>query len=202
MANAIEQYLKAKCNQINDEKRKWNIELNSRPCSYCGHKELVQKFRNVVGKIEGYINGTFFLFGGSVTGEINGYTKTLPVLSCRNCENEREIFTVDFRSKQDFFWSDMLYFYQGMSGVSPTKSCLKKIDRIYLDHPYETREYMKTWRNWEYDFYNELPEWEPKVWAKAGFKINKIEKRFLFWEWEIWPQWKDLSNPPTPDGSK
>lgn len=64
---------------------------NEAPCSICGKSEFVLKYRNVTGYIKGEVSGSFCLFGGSISGYVDGETKTKPVLSCRNCENERII---------------------------------------------------------------------------------------------------------------
>ena len=48
--------------------------------------------------------------------------------------------------------------------------------------------------NSEFRHYNECPQWNTKIWAKAGFKIPKVKKRYLFWEREVYPKWSDLEN--------
>jgi len=83
----IEDYVAKKNNEEEVDAKK----RNEAPCSVCGKKEFVLKYRYVHGKVKGKMSGTFFLFGGTVTGRIDGETDTKPVLSCRNCENERTI---------------------------------------------------------------------------------------------------------------
>lgn len=100
----IEEELKRVANVEQKRAEKHAEENNSAPCAVCGSKEFVQKFRNVVGEIKGSVHGYFSLFGGSIHGYIDGYTKTLPVLSCRKCENEREIVTWNYVHAKDKFW--------------------------------------------------------------------------------------------------
>ena len=181
----------AEIEQENAEK--YTQECNDAPCDVCGSNEFVQKFRNVVGEITGSMHGYFSLFGGSITGSINGYTKTLPVLSCRKCENEREIKTWNYVHAKDKFWRFMHQFYFKIDGGFKNEN-LYTIDQFFLERPVETREYMLANRNYDYDFYNEIPRWSTEIWAKAGFKIDKIKIRFLFWSWEVYPTWKELIN--------
>lgn len=175
----------------NSENREYSQRKNDAPCAVCGNKKFVQKFRNVVGEISGSMCGYFSLFGGSISGSIDGYTKTLPVLSCRKCENEREILTWNYISGKEEFWNFMYEFY---FQIDSDYSHNYKVDPFFLERPVETREYMKKNYNWEYDFYNKIPNWSPEVWAKVGFKIPKIKKRhFLFWEKEVFPSWEELT---------
>ena len=156
----------------------------------CGSEKFIQKFRNVVGEVEGEITGNFSLFGGSIGGYIDGYTKTLPVLSCRECENERQISTWEHTFEEDVFWNFMHKFYFKVdNGFSNDY----QIDPFFLERPLGTRAYMIKNPNWEYKFYNSCPYWSTETWAKAGFKIPKIKKRyFLFWEKEVYPTWEEL----------
>jgi len=64
----------------------------------CGKSEFVLKYRDVNGKIEGKVSGSFSLFGGSISGYVDGSISTAPVLSCRNCENERKIEIPSFET--------------------------------------------------------------------------------------------------------
>lgn len=175
-----------------EEAEKYASELNDAPCAVCGSNEFVQKFRNVVGEITGSMHGSFSLFGGSVLGRIDGYTETLPVLSCRKCENEREIRTWNYVYAKDKFWSFMHQFYFKVDDNFKNEN-LYNIDPFFLTRPIGTREYMLANRNWDYDFYNKIPNWSTEIWAKAGFKIDKIKRRFLFWSWEVYPIWEQLS---------
>jgi len=163
---------------------------NDAPCTVCGSTKFVQKFRNVVGEISGSMCGYFSLFGGSVNGSINGYTKTLPVLSCRECENEREIATWEYVFDKNVFYSFMHDFY-----FSVKDGTTRDIDPFFLERPVETRKFMLDNRNYEYTFYNDIPYWDTEIWAKAGFKINKIQKKFLFFKWKRYPTWEELESP-------
>ncbi len=177
-------------NSKEEEDRKNAEEENDKPCAVCGSKEFVQKFRNVVGEISGSMQGHFSLFGGSISSSIDGYTKTLPVLSCRKCENEREIAVWNFVYRKDVFWDFMYEFYHKIDRNSESY----EVDQFFLERPLETREYALNNKNYDYDFYNKITEWSTETWAKAGFKIPKIKKRyFIFWEREVYPTWEELS---------
>jgi len=182
--NDIEKEIRRLSDSKYEEDKNYSIKENEAPCVVCGSKEFVQKFRNVVGEISGSFYGSYSLFGGSMSGSIDGYTKTLPVLSCRNCENEREIVTYKYPSGREIFWDFMHKFYFNK----------KDIDQFFLTRPIETRNYMIDNPNYGYSFYNELPYWDTETWAKAGFKIPKIKKKFLFFTWERYPTWKELSS--------
>lgn len=178
----MENKLEKIADNINEDSKRYSNKQNALPCTVCGSNEFVQKFRNVVGEITGSMHGYFSLFGGAVSGSIDGYTKTLPVLSCRKCENEREIHTWQYESATDVFWDHMRGFY--FKGTT---------DDYFLSRPLETRRYMLENRNYEYRFYNELPDRTVEQWASHGFKIDKIKKKkFLFWESEVYPTWKEL----------
>lgn len=187
----LEDELKSISNIKTKKAKQYAQEQNDAPCSVCGSKEFVQKFRNVVGKISGRMEGYFSLFGGSISGSIDGNTKTLPVLSCRKCENEREIETWKYVYPQDMFWDFMYDFYFKVDR-NYSKSH-HQIPPFFLERPIETREYALENENYKYKFYNEITEWSPKIWAEAGFKIPKIKKRyFFFWKKEVYPTWKEL----------
>ncbi len=85
----------------NKETKERCQELNEAPCSVCGKKEFILKFRDVEGEVHGEISGSFNLFGGSIIGYVDGETHTNPILCCRNCQNERKIKIADTRSIQD-----------------------------------------------------------------------------------------------------
>ena len=98
-------------NETKEDKR-ISCEDNSMPCEICGNTEFIQKYRNVVGKIKGEIQGNYSLFGGSISGYIDGNINTLPVLCCRKCQNERLIKTYNITLPKDIFWDYMFHFYQ------------------------------------------------------------------------------------------
>lgn len=185
----IAEYLNKLSNQIEKEEEESADKENSAPCVVCGSTDYINLYRNVVGEIEGSMTGYFSLFGGSVSGYISGSTRTLPVLSCRKCNNEKEVVTWNYTHEKDLFWSDMHNFYFMFEGYSA-----RGIKQIYLDNPVETRNYMLENQNWKYDFYNKMTNWSTEKWAKAGFKIEKIKVPFmLFWERERYPTWSELS---------
>lgn len=75
----------------NEEHKQWAQRLNEAPCTVCNSSEYVIKYREIVGKITGKTSGYFSLFGGSISGYIDGNISTKPVLSCRECGNEKLI---------------------------------------------------------------------------------------------------------------
>lgn len=85
----------------NNKEDKRVLSINEAPCSVCGKSSFVLKYRNVVGKVKGRIDGSFSLFGGSISGYVDGSTETLPVLSCRGCENERVIVVPRYETYHD-----------------------------------------------------------------------------------------------------
>lgn len=96
-----------------ENKKKATIDLkyNESPCSVCGKKEFVMKYREVTGKIKGETSGFFSLFGGSIHGYIDGSISTKPVLSCRNCENERLIRISSTTSIKNIISRQLPYFW-------------------------------------------------------------------------------------------
>jgi len=190
IVEALKKEIEKTVDKINKESEKYNIKRNSRPCELCGSKEFIQLFRNVVGEIHSSMTGYFSILGGSVRGSIDGYTKTLPVLSCKKCNNEREVETWDYETEREWFWGEMHYFYFGIKEDEPEK--LKDIDKYFLERPVETRQYMLDNKNWDFDFYNVMPEWDTETWAKAGFDIKPKEKKLLWWKWKVYPSWEQL----------
>lgn len=87
----------------NQEIEKKTQEINEAPCAVCKKSKFVMKYRDVRGEIEGRTSGSFYLFGGSISGYIDGKISTMPVLSCRECENERQI-------KIPTLWTNELLF--------------------------------------------------------------------------------------------
>lgn len=186
--NIIENYLYDKARLITKESERLAESKNTAPCKVCGKKEFVQKFRNVVGKVEEEMHGSFSLFGGSINGYIDGETNTLPVLSCRNCGNEKKVATYNNVTAKQTFYSDMHNFYFSIDKNEPYK--FTYIPKIYLENPKKTKQYLINNPNYgwmeEYEFYNEIKYWRVETWIKAGFKINKkIITRFKFLWWEI-----------------
>lgn len=83
----------------NNNKREESArERNEAPCNVCGKTEYVLKYRDVSGSIHGETHGYFSLFGGSISGYVDGETHTSPVLSCRNCGNERRVEIAEYVS--------------------------------------------------------------------------------------------------------
>lgn len=171
--------------------------LNDRSCAVCGHSEFVRLYRNVVGKVEGHMQGYFSLFGGAVEGHISGTTSTLPVLSCRNCTNERTIETYDYILPRDLFWSSMYDFCEGIEkykeGDTDNYYINKFKSSVWTSYSaVEVREYMKSNPNWAYTFLDDISEFSPKTWSVAGFDIKPTKKSFLWFHWDKWPTWKEL----------
>jgi hypothetical protein len=184
----LKEYLLKESIRLNTDAKERAEKENTSPCAVCGETKFIQKFRNVVGKVEGEMHGYFSLFGGSVHGHINGKTSTLPVLSCRNCGNERKIATYNTILTKKIFYRDMYNFYFGIEHNESYR--FKDIPKIYLENPKETKQYLIDNVNYdwlgEYEFYNEIKFWDPEKWIKAGFKIEKkIVTKFKFLWWEV-----------------
>lgn len=169
--------------------REYAQERNDAPCKKCRKADFVQLYRNVVGEVDGYMTGNFSLFGGSTTGYIHGETRTLPVLSCSNCHNERTIETWRYTYADKLFWADMHNFYFGVSDSKVDR--FEDIPEYYLSRPRETRQYMLDNKNYKYDFYNEMLHWSPETWADAGFDIKFRQKRFLWFKWRVALPWSE-----------
>lgn len=103
------------------------LRLNEAPCSVCGKSSFVLKYRNVVGKVNGQISGSFSLFGGSIYGYVDGNTETLPILSCRNCENERIIKVIRYESYTSCLQAQYPkdYLYSGGGTFYPASTWLQ-----------------------------------------------------------------------------
>lgn len=182
--NEVANEMERVANLKQKEQQDYAERQNDAPCAVCNGKEFIQKFRNVVGEVSGSVSGYFTLFGGSIHGRIDGHTKTLPILSCRNCENEREIVLWNYVSASKMFWEFMHNFYF-------IKEHAYKIDKFFLERPLGTREYMLKNKNYTYDWYNEMTDWSTERWAEAGFNIKKITKKSFFFKKEVYPAWED-----------
>jgi len=186
----IEKYLQDVTREI-DNINKLNCDSkNSAPCVKCGNNDFIVLYRNVVGEIEGDMYGSWSLLGGSMSGTINGETKTLPLLSCSNCKQERLIETWEYTFEDDQFWDDMFSFYFGVDYKEPKR--FKDINDVYLANPLETRKYMLDNPNCDDEYYDEMPEWSTSIWAESGFKIAKKEHKVLWWTESYYPSWDDL----------
>lgn len=201
MKTTIEQYLYNYCDKKDKQSKDYAYKQNHKPCWLCWHKDYIILYRNVVWEISGSIQWSFSLtWGWGIYGSIDWHTKTLPILSCRNCRNEKKVATYKYYYEKDKFWDDMHYLY--------FISDIKKVPDIYLDKPIETREYMLRNRCYEYDYFNKLPYYSTEHWAKAGFKIPKIKKQFsrdkylwgIFRKWKekyekvVYPTWEEFEN--------
>lgn len=156
----IKSFLEEKTNRLNEESFLCADLENKAPCKVCGTSGYVTLYRNVVGEISGKIQGCYSLFGGSISGWIDGYTKTLPVLSCRNCHNEKLVATYDYKFPYEVFIQDMKNFCFGF-----------KIDQFYYDNALETYKYAK--ENADLlGYVKEILFWTPESWEAGGFKIE------------------------------
>lgn len=192
----IREWLEKRASEADAENAARADRMNSKPCEACSNKDFVQLYRNVVGEIEGHMSGYWSLFGGSMSGYISGYTKTLPVLSCTKCHNERLIQTWKYTYSRDLFWSDMYNLYAGTHsdsfGYDPTR--LKGIHPNYLENPAETRQAMFDLKDYDHDYMLRMADWGTSQWAAAGFKVDKVPRKFLWFKWQGWPSWYELGN--------
>lgn len=114
-----------------EARKKYQRELdrvqkyNEAPCSVCGKSQFVMKYRDVNGKIEGRTSGSFSLFGGSISGYVNGEISTAPVLSCRECENERKILVAGYVSDRDIFKQQIPWISESNTRRSQVSDWLK-----------------------------------------------------------------------------
>lgn len=185
----VENYLYSQMTAENEEQKQDSNRLNNSPCTHCGYKDFVRKFRKVVGEMHGnmesYFGGGLFYACQDISFSIDGSIDTLPVFSCRNCGEEREIATYEEKTMTNIFWDDMYYFYFGIDENS--KSMLSQIPQIYLSNPKSTFDFMNDFSNVEYDFYNKMILWSPEVWIMAGFNIKKevksVPHKFLSFKW-------------------
>lgn len=93
--------LDAEADRINDERRERARIMNEAPCTVCQGVVYVLKYREVSGSVKGRTTGHFSLFGGSISGYVDGETHTNPVLSCRNCGNEKLLKIADYKYRDD-----------------------------------------------------------------------------------------------------
>ena len=154
-----ESYAKAKKNEK---------EVNEAPCSVCKNTTFVLKYRDVNGKIEGKISGSFSLFGGSISGYIDGTISTAPVLSCRECENERKIVINSWDSEQCIWNRNKPYFWCSYS-PDPASKWLQ-------DRGLEVAKMIDT------DFYGDLKNYDDEVLEKVGLvKKFPLPKKPRWW---------------------
>lgn len=107
--------IKAKSSESYRKAKKLEKEINEAPCSVCNKSEFVLKYRDVNGKIDGGMSGSFSLFGGSISGYIHGDISTAPVLSCRNCENERKIVIEDWQTEEKVWYRNLPTIFKDSS---------------------------------------------------------------------------------------
>ncbi len=179
----IETYLRDKADKINSENRKWSKISNSRPCEVCKSTEFVSLFRKTVGEFKG--SASFGLFGGR--SSFRGGIDTDKVLSCRKCHNEKLTSEPTYIWYKELFWDEVRHFYFNVDSGRGDE-----IPAIYLNYPVETRRFAMNNENYKREWYNEIVNWSPGIWANAGFSISKIKKKFLFWRWEKFPTWVEL----------
>lgn len=153
--------------------RESNAEkANRAPCENCQSIEFVKLFRYVA--------------------KHDGNVETLPVLSCRNCTNERVIETPEWPDMDKLFWRDMYGFYFGIKEKSECKlNEFKNNHPFYLQHPKELHDYINSF-SWMDTAYSYMSDFTEKDYARAGFNIPKVQKRFLFWKYERLLKWKEM----------
>ncbi len=136
--NEIEALVSSK----NKKERESVQKRNESPCTVCGKSEFVMKYRDVNGKIEGKMSGSFSLFGGSISGYVDGSIQTAPVLSCRNCENERKIEIPDITSGSDIVRVNLPHMYDYVDSTPCSKWLQEKGLEVAaaLDREYYIRE--------------------------------------------------------------
>ena len=112
------QEIQKEADKINTKSEKEAKDFNEAPCTVCQKTEYIIKYREVVGTVKGRISGYFSLFGGSISGYIDGETHTNPVLSCRNCENEKLVRIGEYKSSYELLKEQMpwhIYSYHKAS---------------------------------------------------------------------------------------
>lgn len=183
MTSIIENYLESECRKINSNNKEYCREFNSRPCEVCRNKIFVELYRKTAGEFE--FDAYFRIFGGSAhaSGEID----TEKVQSCAKCRNERIIKAYNYKLPRHLFWDIMYNFYYGID--RNRTYYFNKIPKIFLENPLDVWKYSIENSNWKYDFLNNISKWDTETWAHAGFAFKKKKMKFLFWEWEVWPNW-------------
>lgn len=149
---------------------------NESPCSVCGKSDFIMKYRNVNGKIEGRISGSFSLFGGSISGYIDGETHTDPVLCCRECENERKIEIFKYKCIEDT-WDEQLPYMSYYFGIEKDEKKQGKVSgwlqQYGLEVALEIERKIKPWKEFHrfYKYYdNKYPRFNEKEFEFLGLK--------------------------------
>ena len=150
---------------------------NERPCDVCKHPNFINKFRDVQGEVHGRISGSFSLFGGGVSGYVDGNTRTLPVLCCRECGNERQIEILNYKGqeriyKNQFSWFNTEDLYD--LDRAPNGWAKKYSLQTHLKYVKENRiKYFITCSNHDDDYY----PFSDGEYIKAGFWVKERPKR-------------------------
>lgn len=157
---------------------------NESKCSVCGSKEFIVKYRDVHGEIHGSVSGYFSLFDGSISGYVDGSTETSPVLSCRECQNERKICMAELLSTDDLWSRQVPYMSDEYIGV-PEEGC-QKVSKWLQDYGLEVACELQKQKfgfvegyNRFYKYYSdEYPRFSEKQFAYLGLvrKFPEIEK--------------------------
>jgi len=150
---------------FNKKEKESVLARNESPCTVCGKKEFVMKYRDVNGKVEGSISGSFSLFGGSISGYIDGNIQTAPVLSCRNCENERKIEISNFTSGSDILERNLPQIYSNFPEWNKKASdwlCEKGLEvALLLDRKYYSHKIAN---------YDNKPKYSDEMFGLLGLK--------------------------------
>jgi len=150
-------------------------EYNEAPCSVCKKTEYVLKYRDVEGSIHGETYGYFSLFGGSISGYIDGETHTNPVLSCRNCGNEKKVEIASYKSDYELLKEQLPTMWGGTFTDNPCSKWLSEkgleVARLLMEHTFLVKDY------------NDIREFPDSTLIKCGldYKYKFPKKPSFYW---------------------
>lgn len=188
--SVVEKYVDNESTLYYSKEYKRAAEKNRASCTVCGCKTHIELYRKTVGEFKGNMSSSHLLLASSAQMSMSGRLDTDKVLSCRDCKNEKLIEKADYRSATEIFWQDLSGFYFGVDSGEPER--FTRTPKIYLENPIDTYNYAVENANSASQYYNEIVEWSPEVWAAAGFNINKVTRKFLWHKREMHPTWKQL----------
>jgi hypothetical protein len=161
--------------KLSDENEEEALKENESPCSVCKKSEFVLKYRDIQGKIKGETHGYFSLFGGSIYGYVDGDISTKPILSCRNCENERQIVVPKYIDGYELLEQQMPSAFPTIGSYYKSSDWLKKkgieVARELGKHLFLPEEY------------HDIREMNDAILQKCGMELKypKIKKPSFMW---------------------
>jgi hypothetical protein len=198
------------------QKEYWNIEWERHEktrstCPSCQSKNVTSDFKNVNGKIDGSMSGSWGLFGGSMSGSVHGKIDTDKTFTCEKCKHTWKPYEIDYLSDSDILESELWDFYKYIDDIDDKevfdkndpsekynsleekqKAYIARTEKEYNPKEHWLREFFPDTIRWavknswfKYDFYKKIADWDDKKFARWGFTMPPREATKQWWEFWI-----------------